>query len=328
MLPMRTNSSRDYDRIARAIEYLDRRGATGPGPSLEEVARRVGLSPFHFQRLFTRWAGVSPKRFQQFQRVAAARDVLPIAPSVLHASYDIGLSGPGRLHDLLVRVEAVTPGEYRSGGAGITLAWGVHESPFGPYLLAVTERGIAGLQFLDQRGERGAARDLAQRWPNAALLHRHRETGAIAARLFTRAYPEAPLHLLLKGTNFQLKVWEALLRIPEGTVLSYEDLAGQVCTIRATRAVAGAIGANPIAWLIPCHRVIRKTGAFGGYRWGADRKRAMLAWEAAGAGRSGRDSPALNCRATLRPSPGETTGDSSAVIPSPGVGMTSRIPLP
>jgi AraC family transcriptional regulator of adaptative response/methylated-DNA-[protein]-cysteine methyltransferase len=274
------STTRDYDRIARAIHFLDRHAGEEPKPSLEDVARSVGLSPFHFQRLFTRWAGVSPKRFQQFQQVASARNVLRSAPNVLHASFGAGLSGPGRLHDLFVRVEAVTPGEYRSGGAGITLAWGIHESPFGRYLLALTGRGIAGLAFLDERGERGGADDLVERWPNASILHRPRETAEVAARLFTRTYPEQPLHLLLKGTNFQLKVWEALLRIPEGTVLTYEDIAGRIGTVRATRAVGGAIAANPIAWLIPCHRVIRKTGAFGGYRWGVDRKRALLAWEA------------------------------------------------
>jgi AraC family transcriptional regulator of adaptative response/methylated-DNA-[protein]-cysteine methyltransferase len=282
---MPETQSRDYVRIARAIDYLDRAAERGVGteaePSLDRVARSVGLSPFHFQRMFTRWAGVSPKRFRQFQRVASARQVLREAPNVLHASWDAGISGPGRLHDLFVKVEAVTPGEYRSGGEGMTIAWGIHDSPFGRYLLGTTDRGIASLGFLDGRGERGAASDLMERWPNADLLHRPRETRETAERLFAREY-DRPLSLLLKGTNFQLKVWEALLRIPAAAVASYEEIATSVCTARAVRAVGAAVGANPIAWLIPCHRVIRKTGAFGGYRWGLVRKRAMLAWEAAG----------------------------------------------
>ena len=272
----------DYERIERALHFLDAHARRQPG--LDEVARHVGLSPHHLQRLFSRWAGVSPKRFVQFQTAARARRLLAERRSVLEVAYDTGLSGAGRLHDLMVSVDAVTPGEYKAGGAGLLLRWGAHSTPFGRCVLALAPRGICSLAFLDgARDDDRALAWLRDAWPAARLVHDRRDTAALVERIFgTRHVPSGePVGLMLKGTNFQLKVWEALLRIPEGGVATYQDLAQAVGQPTAVRAVASAVARNPVAWLIPCHRVIRKTGAFGEYRWGEARKRAMLAWEAA-----------------------------------------------
>ncbi len=243
----------------------------------------MGVSPFHLQRVFTRWAGISPKRFLQYLTLAHAKDLLAESKPVLEAAYDSGLSGPGRLHDLFVTVEAVTPGEYKAQGAGLRIQYGRHETPFGECLLAVTERGVCGLSFLNGDGWKGAVAELAARWPGAVLEERPETTGTAAARIFAGAQPDSdrPLSLLLKGTNFQLKVWEALLQIPAGTVSTYGDVARAIESPSASRAVGGAVGENAIAYLIPCHRVIRSTGAVNDYRWGATRKRAMLGWESA-----------------------------------------------
>ncbi|HXE57651.1 MAG TPA: methylated-DNA--[protein]-cysteine S-methyltransferase [Gemmatimonadales bacterium] len=273
-------SPTDYARIERAIRYLDE--SYPHRPDLGELARTVGLSEFHFQRLFTRWAGISPKRFIQFQTVGHARELLRESRSILAATYEAGLSGPSRLHDLFVTVEAVTPGEYRTGGAGLEIRWGVHQTPFGECLIAATDRGVCHLAFLDQGGLPDAMTELHRRWPRATLVRDPGATTSLARRIFTLGGQDgaAPLALHLKGTNFQLKVWEALLRIPPGAMVSYEDVARMVEAPGAERAVAAAIGRNPVAFLVPCHRVIRKTGAFGGYRWGLPRKRAILTWEA------------------------------------------------
>lgn len=270
----------DYARIARAIEYLEAHAQEQP--SLDEVAASAGLSPSHFQRLFTRWAGVSPKRFLQLQTLAHARERLVGRRSLLDATYASGLSSGGRLHELFVSLEAVTPGEFKSGGAGLTLRHGVHPTPFGDALLALSERGVVALHFLNGRSSEEPLADLRAEWPGAALRQALEETGEVAARIFgpvTEAGP-APLSVLVKGTNFQVKVWQALLRIPSGEVATYEDVAQQVGQPKAVRAVGSAVGANAVALLIPCHRVLRKSGAFGDYRWGAPRKRALLAWEA------------------------------------------------
>lgn len=271
----------DYARIERAIHFLDAHGQEHPG--LAEVAAHVGLSPYHFQRLFTRWAGISPKRFLQFQTLAHARQLLAERRSLLDATYDAGLSSGGRLHDLFVTLTAMTPGEFKQGGVGLTLQYGVHESPFGDYLLAVCERGICALRFLAESTSEELVAELRAEWPRAALVHEPEATRLYAERIFPERKPKTlqPLSLLVKGTNFQLKVWEALLRIPPGAVATYEDIAQAVESPRAVRAVGSAVGDNPIALLIPCHRVIRKTGAFGQYRWGLPRKRAMLTWESA-----------------------------------------------
>ena len=271
----------DYARIERAILYLDAHGQEQP--RLAEVAAHVGLSPYHFQRLFTRWAGISPKRFLQFQTLEHAKQLLAERRSMLDATYDAGLSSGGRLHDLFVTLTAMTPGEFKQGGAGLTLRYGVHSSPFGDYLLAICERGICALRFLMGTSSAEVLRELRAEWPRAALEEAPEATQPFAERIFPSRKPRTiqPLSLFVKGTNFQLKVWEALLRIPSGTVATYEDIAQSLQMPRAARAVGSAVGDNPIALLIPCHRVIRKTGAFGDYRWGLARKRAMLTWESA-----------------------------------------------
>jgi AraC family transcriptional regulator, regulatory protein of adaptative response / methylated-DNA-[protein]-cysteine methyltransferase len=283
--------SSDYFRVEHAIRFLDEYRERRP--SLADIAAEVGLSEFHFQRIFTRWAGISPKRFLQFQTLAHARALLRASHSVLDATYDAGLSGPARLHDLLVTIDAVTPGEVRRLGAGLTIEYGIHPTPFGDALLALTTRGVCALFFVDAAagGRAGAVRQLEAQWPGALLRANPEATEPVVHRVFGRsgsggadeATPRtgAPLPLLVRGTNFQVKVWEALLRVPEGAVVAYEALAGAVGAPRATRAVASAVARNPVAYLIPCHRVIRKTGAFGDYRWGSARKRAILGWEAA-----------------------------------------------
>ncbi|MBI4545822.1 MAG: methylated-DNA--[protein]-cysteine S-methyltransferase [Gemmatimonadetes bacterium] len=274
----------DYGRIEQAILYLDSHFYEHPG--LGEVARSVGLSEYHFQRLFTRWAGISPKRFLQFLTAHYARDLLREPRSLLQVTYHAGLSGPSRLHDLIVSVHAVTPGELKRGGAGLTIRYGTHASPFGECLIAVTERGICALSFLVPGGGDHPAAELRRQWPHAQLEHSTAATGPLLERIFTLAGTgaTAALPIVLKGTNFQIRVWEALLRIPPATVASYDDIAAAIGAPRAARAVGAAVGRNRVAFLIPCHRVIRKTGAFGEYHWGAGRKKVMLAWEAARAG--------------------------------------------
>jgi AraC family transcriptional regulator, regulatory protein of adaptative response / methylated-DNA-[protein]-cysteine methyltransferase len=272
----------DYERVAAAIGYIDAHAAGQP--SLEEVAAAVGLSMHHFHRLFRRWAGITPKRFLQLLTIEAAKRRLDESRSVLNAAYGAGLSGPGRLHDLFVALEGVTPGEYRSGGDGVRIACGVAPTPFGQALVGRTERGVCHLSFLDAPGDAPATAPtdalvaaLRSEWPAAELSRDDGVAAAVAEAIFAGERP--PLHVA--GTNFQVRVWEALLGIPEGWVTSYEGLAESLGRPGAARAVAGAVARNRVAWLIPCHRVIRKVGEAGGYRWGRDRKRAMLAWEAA-----------------------------------------------
>ena len=266
----------DYARIEKAIHFLDENFRRQP--ELTEVAAAVGLSDYHFQRLFRRWAGVTPKRFLQFLTAEYARGLLEESWTVLDAAYEAGLSGPGRLHDLMVSVDGVTPGEARRGGAGVDIRYGVHPSPFGDFLLASTHRGVCALTFLDEPGVAAALAGVSARWPNAVLREEPAATAPLAARIFAGG-ETVPLHV--EGTNFQIRVWEALLRVPGGSVVTYEQLASSLGSPGAVRAVGTAVGRNPIAYAIPCHRVIRKTGAFGQYRWGSARKRAMLGWEAA-----------------------------------------------
>lgn len=270
-------NSRDYERIARAINYLRRHAAEQP--RLTAAARHVHLSEFHFQRLFTRWAGVSPKRFVQFLTVEHAKARLSQAGNVLELADGIGLSGAGRLHDLFVNLEALSPGEFRAGGAGLTIRHGIHASPFGACLIATTGRGICALRFVDDRSD--AAAQLRQEWPGARLIADTSGTAPLAARIFRPFVepPPRPLALLVKGTNFQIKVWHALLALPFGSMTTYRMIASNIGHPEAARAVGNAVGANPIAWLIPCHRVIRESGTFGTYRWGEPRKAAMLGWE-------------------------------------------------
>lgn len=271
----------DYTRVARAIEYLDH--SFPRHPSLGELAGHAGLSEFHFQRVFTRWAGISPKRFLQFQTVEYAKDALRRSRSVLEATYEAGVSSAGRLHDLFVHVEAVTPGEFRTRGAGLDIGYGIHDSPYGDALIATTTRGIISVGFVNGEGPAQAVERLREEWSGASVTERPRATAPLAKAIFRHdpgARPDQPLAVLLKGTNLQLRVWSALLRIPEGTLVSYEDVASAVGRPAAVRAVASAIGKNPVCFLIPCHRVIRKTGGLGGYGAGLPRKRAILGVEA------------------------------------------------
>ncbi|HEX9692918.1 MAG TPA: methylated-DNA--[protein]-cysteine S-methyltransferase [Gemmatimonadales bacterium] len=268
--------STDYERIAAAIAYLEKNADRRP--DLADVARAIGLSPSHLQRVFTRWAGVSPKRFLQYLTLRDARRRLREGASVLETSYAVGLSGGGRLHDLFVTVDAVTPGEFKSRGHGLTIQVGVHASPFGPALIARSERGLCGLEFVNQPDD-AAVHAFCQRWRGATVLRTERATAQLARRVFAGAGRRDPLQVFLRGTNFQLKVWEALLRIPAGEVVSYASVAAAIGRPGSSRAVGNAVSANPIAYLIPCHRVLRESGALGGYRWGVERKRAMLARE-------------------------------------------------
>jgi AraC family transcriptional regulator of adaptative response/methylated-DNA-[protein]-cysteine methyltransferase len=270
-------AARDYGRVERAIRFIDAR--RHQQPTLGEVAAHLGLSRFHLQRLFTRWAGVSPKRFLQALTLAEARQRLRASRSVLDAALAVGLSGPGRLHDLLVVHEAVTPGDVRRRGAGLPIAFGFHPSPFGACLVAATDRGICYLGFV-QEGDRGDVLNKLRRdWPRADLAERPEVTAPLAQAAFT-AEPGADLRVHLRGSPFQLRVWEALLRVPEGALVTYGDVARAVGQPRAARAAGGAVGANPVSYLIPCHRVIRSTGAIGNYGGGPTRKRALLAHEA------------------------------------------------
>lgn len=286
---MQSIDTRDYERIAAAIAFLVAHHTDQP--SLKDVAAEAGLSPYHFQRLFTRWAGISPKRFLQFLTLEHAKRALEDSASVLDASLDAGLSGPGRLHDLFVTYEAMTPGDYKQGAAGLTIRYGVVPSPFGPCFIGATDLGICALGFLSEREPLGAKAFFRQRWPKARLVHDVAAVApAVASAFALEDHAGAPsLHLHLMGTPFQLKVWEALLRIPPGSVVSYEDLAVRLSTPRGARAIGGAVGANPVSYLIPCHRVIRKAGVITGYAWGPERKRALLALE--GARRDGLASP-------------------------------------
>ena len=272
--------SEDYARVEQAILFLDRNARHQP--PLGEIAAAVGLSEFHFQRLFGRWVGISPKRFLQFLTKEHARFLLEQSHNVLDAAYEAGLSGPGRLHDLFVACDAVTPGDVQARGEGLVVHYGLHPSPFGRCLLAVTERGICGLHFV-QDGEQKAVAWLHRRWPRAQLRHEPQRTEPYLSAVFpsTASAVPVPLHLYVRGTNFQIQVWQALLRIPLGGVVSYEGLAQAVGLPGGARAVGNAVGDNPIPFLIPCHRVIRKLGEFGNYGEGPARKKAILGWEAA-----------------------------------------------
>lgn len=279
---------RDFRRVERAIRYLEENRRSQP--ELEDVAGEVGLSKHHFHRLFRRWAGTTPKRFLQHLTVERARALLQESRSVLDAAFAAGLSSGSRLHDHFVTVEAVTPGEVRARGRSLEIRVGVHASPFGDAFLAATDRGICHLAFLPSRGDdtrasaqSAARRELEDRWPRARIRSAPQRTEGLVREVFEGVGRDRPLtHLHLQGTNFQLQVWRGLLRIPPGSVASYGHLAELVGRPGAARAVAGAVAANPVAYLIPCHRVIRADGELGGYRWGASRKRAMLARELSG----------------------------------------------
>ena len=273
--------SSDYETVAAAIRYLEANFRRQP--SLDDLAAHLNLSPFHLQRLFKRWAGISPKRFVQYLTVDYARRLLAEEQSVLAATYEAGLSSPSRLHDLFTSVDAVTPGEFKQKGAGLEIGYGFHETPFGECLLATTNRGICDLAFLGEGGREAALETLRRRWSGATLLEQPEATRALAAAIFSSEPDAEPgrIPLVLEGTNFQVKVWEALLAIPAGHAASYEDVAASMGRPTAVRAVASAVAANHIAYLIPCHRVVRQNGDTGEYRWSATRKKALLGWEAA-----------------------------------------------
>lgn len=272
----------DYERIARAIAFIAER--VGEQPTLEAVAAHVHLSPFHFQRLFCRWAGTSPKRFLQVLTVERAKGLLEASRSLLEVSEELGLSSSSRLYDHFVHLEAMTPGEYRGGGLGLVIDYGFHATPFGWALLGLTPRGVCCLDFFEGPASLAAA-GLRARWPQAVCRSAPEVTQAVVDRLFgSPAAGAVPLALHVGGTNFQVSVWKALLRIPPGNVASYRQVAEAIGRPGAARAVGAAVGANPVAVLIPCHRVIRETGELGGYRWGIARKSALHCWEVARGG--------------------------------------------
>jgi len=276
-----TQAALDYQRIEKAIRYLQDHFLEQP--DLATIARAAHLSEYHFQRLFSRWAGISPKRFLQFLTVEHAKHRLADAKALLEVTLDSGLSSPGRLHDLFVSVEAVTPGEFKTRGAEVRIDYGLHATRFGPCLLGVTERGVCWLGFVRGQSNREAVAELKQHWTGASFAERPDVTAPVAARIFSALNGEqpSPLSLLLLGTNFQIKVWQALLKIPTGTLVSYETIGEWIGAKNSSRAIGSAVGSNTIAYLIPCHRVIRKSGLLGGYRWGEARKQAMMGWEAA-----------------------------------------------
>ena len=273
--------SQDYEIIGQAIHYLETH--YHEHPSLSEMAQSVNLSEYHFQRLFSRWVGISPKRFMQYLTKEQAKHLLAQSEDLLSVSYATGLSGPGRLHDLFVTYEAVTPGEYKQRGQGVEIRYGFHYSPFGEILVATTARGICNLMFV-QNGERNSALTILKRnWPASQLTQDSDGTKNVIDEMMGlfQKQSSSPLRLYLNGTNFQIKVWEALLKIPSGSVVSYEDVAIHIGMPGASRAVGNAVSRNPIPVLIPCHRVIRKSGEFGTYRWGTSRKKALHGWEMA-----------------------------------------------
>jgi AraC family transcriptional regulator of adaptative response/methylated-DNA-[protein]-cysteine methyltransferase len=272
-------AERDYDRVSEALSFLGDRWRDHP--DLEAAARAAGLSPHHFQRVFSRWVGVSPKKYVGALAHSAARDAIDDGANILDASFEAGLSGPGRLHDLFIAHEAVTPGQARTKGAGLEFQWGVAPTPFGAGVFLVSPRGLSALAFADPDVESGFA-DLRDRYPAADY---HRNDGLIrdwSDRIFM-APPGEKIPLALYGTPWQRQVWRALLSIPAGRTVTYRDIASEVCTPKASRAVGAAVGANPVSWLIPCHRVLASDGRLTGYHWGVNRKRAMLAYEAASA---------------------------------------------
>ncbi len=270
----------DYQRIEQAIHNLE--DSALDQPDLKKLAASLNLSEYHFQRLFSRWAGVSPKRFLQFLTLDYAKSILNQSNNLLDVTLETGLSSVSRLHDLFVQCESVTPGEYKNNGQGLTISYGFHPTPFGECLLATTHRGICGLTFLQQGKRRPALDDLKRRWHQSTLKEDARQTEKVLKTIFNKnPNPQKPLYLFVKGTNFQIKVWEALVRIPQGALVSYQNVARSIGAPQASRAVANAVAHNPIQYVVPCHRVIQSIGAFGGYQAGPNRKKALLAWEAA-----------------------------------------------
>ena len=270
----------DYDVVRRAIGYI--RDHWREQPEIDAIAEAAGVTPTELHHLFRRWAGLTPKAFLQALTLDGARQLLRNSASVLDTTYELGLSGPGRLHDLFVTHEAMSPGEWKAGGEGTTIRFGFHPSPFGRALVMTTERGLAGLAFADSGEEASALADMRRRWPKANYIADDVRTAPIAKRIFdpSQWQSDQPLRVVLIGTDWEVRVWEALLKIPMGKVATYSGIAGNVCAPNAARAVGAAVGKNPVAFVVPCHRVIGKAGALTGYHWGITRKHAMLGWEA------------------------------------------------
>ena len=270
----------DYAAVQRAIAYITEHWREQP--EIEAIAAAVGVTDTELHHLFRRWAGLTPKAFLQALTLDHARKLLRDSASVLDASYEVGLSGPGRLHDLFVTHEAMSPGEWKTGGEGLTIRYGFHPSPFGLALIMATDRGLAGLAFGDPGEEQKAMADMMSRWPKANYVEDREGTGAIAHRVFDPKQwrAERPLRVILIGTDFQVRIWETLLSIPLGCAVTYSDIATKIQNPAACRAVGAAVGRNPISFVVPCHRVVGKSGELTGYHWGITRKRAMLGWEA------------------------------------------------
>jgi AraC family transcriptional regulator, regulatory protein of adaptative response / methylated-DNA-[protein]-cysteine methyltransferase len=270
----------DYDVVRRAIGHI--RGHWREQPAIETIAEAAGVTPTELHHLFRRWCGLTPKAFLQALTLDGARQMLRQSASVLDATYEVGLSGPGRLHDLFVTHEAMSPGEWKAGGEGLTMRYGFHPSPFGSALIMATERGLAGLALADAGKERDVLADMQRRWPKAKYVEDAAATAPLAKRIFDPSQwkQERPLRVVLIGTDWEVRVWEALMQIPMGKLATYSGIAGKVCTPAAARAVGAAVGKNPLCFVVPCHRVVGKSGELTGYHWGLTRKRAMLGWEA------------------------------------------------
>ena len=278
----KTRQAPDYQQIRRAIAFLSETWTEQP--SLERLAQHLGLSPAHCQKLFKRWCGLSPKEFVQAITIDRARNLLHGSASLLETAYEVGLSGAGRLHDLFVSHEAMTPGDYKRRGDGIEMAYGFHPSPFGEALLLTTERGVAGLAFVDEdkgQSQTDALVDMMQRWPKAKFIAAPERTASHAEQIFqtSRWSAERPVRLVMIGTDFEVRVWQTLLKIPMGRAVTYADIARHLGQPTASRAVGSAVGRNPISFVVPCHRVLRGDGSLGGYHWGLTRKRALIGWE-------------------------------------------------
>lgn len=276
----RSAALRDYDSVRRAIGFISENWRDQP--SIDAVAEAAALTPDELHHLFRRWAGLTPKDFMQALTLDHAKSLLRESASVLDAALDSGLSGPGRLHDLFVTHEAMSPGEWKTGGVGMTLRYGFHPSPFGTAIVIASGRGLAGLAFADPGDEAAALADMQRRWPRAAYVADQHGTAAMARRVFDTSLwrPDQPLRVVLIGTDFEVRVWETLLKIPMGRAVSYSDIAGKIDRPKASRAVGAAVGRNPVSFVVPCHRALGKSGALTGYHWGITRKQAMLGWEA------------------------------------------------
>jgi AraC family transcriptional regulator of adaptative response/methylated-DNA-[protein]-cysteine methyltransferase len=278
--PSADRAQDDYAVVRRAVAFISEHWRAQP--DIEAIAHACGVTPDELHHLFRRWAGLTPKEFVAAITLDHARKLLRDSASVLDATYAVGLSGPGRLHDLFVTHEAMSPGEWKAGGEGLTLAYGFHPSPFGDALVIATKRGLAGLAFADPDEKAGALDDMRRRWPRAQFREDAGRTAPLARRIFDPQLwqRDRPLRIVMIGTDFEVRVWETLLKVPMGRATTYSDIAAKICTPKAARAVGAAVGKNPIAFVVPCHRVIGKSGDLTGYHWGLTRKRAMLGWEA------------------------------------------------